>query len=838
MNDVVTAVAPEHPRVEIRFYDQFGESRRLLSKDSAVAAARWKTTRYGGYSDADFTLAGTLESLTVSDSATGVQPVRENDRVRVFVDNSLRWSGKVRELSRSVGAPNSIRLQATGMFADIAEVPVDGRFISPYPVDVSQAFASFLYVEAVAAFPNLFVDIEDADVGVTVQAEDAFNKNLGGALSGLAERFGGRVVYGCDERYGIVGAGTVFPLVDRIYLRNVGSTTSPDYTFDVPGGFNTTFFEMAEGGKDLTRLANSLTITGPSALYPNYLGDACNGNVGFERPVFADFASNPLVLDFSFEFSSWSYNSGATQKTGSIEGIPARSGAKYAELDAVNENVSQTITTALTAGDTLVVGVNARREDANYGGTFRIRVQFKNGGADVGSPYDATFSPATVYWQEYSNQILVPAGTITGFVLTYTATVSSGTGRGINLDDAFAYRAFVRQDGWFLVAEGTATKNARDFAHTADKTQGRYSVKIDVTASDSDGNDAYFQPGGKFAVTAGAILEFGCDIRAFDGVTNGKLRLDFRFYDEDGGEVSGSGDFETFAAGTINSTWRQIRNTATVPTGAALCLVRVTFRGSSQVYLDRMYVRDTAAPIVDVITGEREWIDSGPYRIQIDTNDGAFTSKTYYNSIDTYGRRYEQIQSDGVVDRVSAYAVAQAYFDTYALPLARPQLRIQGSPITFKCGQTVRIAGAAGEWLGNERVGTEGTLAYPIAEIEESVDNSGRVTTLLSLEIEPPSQLATISRLFDKKRKATTGGGVSAIASSAVGGGGTSASLALPVSVANGGTAATTAADARTNLGLGSGLSVTITTAKLTGGGADGSMTFVNGVLTAQTAAT
>jgi hypothetical protein len=34
------------------------------------------------------------------------------------------------------------------------------------------------------------------------------------------------------------------------------------------------------------------------------------------------------------------------------------------------------------------------------------------------------------------------------------------------------------------------------------------------------------------------------------------------------------------------------------------------------------------------------------------------------------------------------------------------------------------------------------------------------------------------------------------------------------------------------------GLSVTITTAKLTGGGANGSMTFVNGLLTAQTAAT
>lgn len=46
------------------------------------------------------------------------------------------------------------------------------------------------------------------------------------------------------------------------------------------------------------------------------------------------------------------------------------------------------------------------------------------------------------------------------------------------------------------------------------------------------------------------------------------------------------------------------------------------------------------------------------------------------------------------------------------------------------------------------------------------------------------------------------------------------------------------AAAQRTTLGLGSGLSVTITTAKLTPAGSDGSMTFVNGILTAQTAAT
>ena len=62
--------------------------------------------------------------------------------------------------------------------------------------------------------------------------------------------------------------------------------------------------------------------------------------------------------------------------------------------------------------------------------------------------------------------------------------------------------------------------------------------------------------------------------------------------------------------------------------------------------------------------------------------------------------------------------------------------------------------------------------------------------------------------------------------------------LAGTLVVGNGGTGATTASGARTNLGLGSGLSVTIVTAALTALGSQGSMTFVNGILTAQTPAT
>ena len=77
-----------------------------------------------------------------------------------------------------------------------------------------------------------------------------------------------------------------------------------------------------------------------------------------------------------------------------------------------------------------------------------------------------------------------------------------------------------------------------------------------------------------------------------------------------------------------------------------------------------------------------------------------------------------------------------------------------------------------------------------------------------------------------------------AITSSQISGNIPASQISGTIAITNGGTGATTASGARSNLGLGSGLSTTITTAKLTSLGSNGSMTFVNGILTAQSQAT
>src|SRR5882724_1902572 len=120
--------------IEYRFYGADRSRRQIYT--TAFDTARWKSTRYGGYVESTFTLSGTASQLG---GTGGIQPPQEGDRVRVFVNGQLRYSGLVATPNFSVADPIQTTINAYGKYKQVAGITVDGRFISTIPVDVSVA---------------------------------------------------------------------------------------------------------------------------------------------------------------------------------------------------------------------------------------------------------------------------------------------------------------------------------------------------------------------------------------------------------------------------------------------------------------------------------------------------------------------------------------------------------------------------------------------------------------------------------------------------------------------------------------------------------------------------
>lgn len=766
--------------LDVRFYSADGRKRRKTGPLRVLPGSSWRLSRTGGYADAQLVLTG----RTTKDLAE----VQENDRVRVFVKGTLRYSGFVAQPARRLGISPTLAITCQGKWSQIALVPVNGRFISPFATDIVDAFASFAHTEAQQAYPDLTVSVA-APLGVSVSIEDAANKNLGDTFAQMDDRLQGLAAYGCDEISDApspTGAVTNRVIQDRLYLRAISELTRPDYTLPVPGRWrDVATVTDATGGPDLSRVVNILTVTGAANQYPNLLAQACAGNVGFEQPNFADtqaenkFTNSGFEQNFPNDLQGWNATGGAAKKSRGLTEGETRSGSNMCELDQINERIHQTVTMALVQGDSIAAGVFARREfAAASAATFTITIQFKNGGADVGSPSVLTISPdAAGTWQPYTGYAVAPAGTLTGYDVEYRLTAKTGA-QGVVLDDAYTYKANLIQEGWKGVAEGSATFNTLNWVAPEAAIQGRYGVYVDVSASDSDGNDARLEPTGRFSVTPSTALVGAASFRSPPGVSaNGKINLELRFYDAGGAEISGSGFLYSIAAGAGWATKTQVATTAhTVPSNAASADFRVNFRGNTKVYVDALLVRNSACPTItdrDTSQSVIEWIPDGPYTNTFYVTDGDVSSlltAKARTSITDYGKRFGQIQSDAVYNRTTALVLAAAYLNVYAPALAAPVVTIKGCPVAMKPGQTVRLAGKAGPWLGADE--TVRGRAYPIAEVEERVGNAGDIETTLSLELPQPTVERLVRQIFTASRQGTTGGGVTSFTTSGGGGGG------------------------------------------------------------------
>jgi hypothetical protein len=775
-----TQVHPYKP-LDVRFYSADGKKRRQVALRGVLPGASWRLSRYGGYAEASLTL--------VARTTKDLETVRQGDRVRVFQNGTVHYSGFISQLGRAMGTPPQLSVTCQGKWSQVATVPAGGRYISQFTADIVDAFA-FFAADAKAAFTDLVVETA-APLGIQTSIEDAANKNVGDTFSAMQDRIAGLATYGVDEAADgpLPTSGITNRVIqDRLYAPRAGSSlTSPDYTLPVPGIWRgVAVVTAAEGGPDISRVANILTVTGADNQYPNLLAQACGGNVGFEKPNFAaaqngnGFSNPSFELNFPSDLQGWNPAGGASKKSGGLtEGAP-RSGTKMCELDQVDELIHQTVSrSGLNQGDVIAAGAYARRElAATSSATFTITLQFKNGAANVGAATVLTVvTDASGLWVPYTCYGTVPAGTITGYDVEYRLTAKSGA-QGVVLDDAYTYLANLVQEGWASHAEGSATFNALNWAAHEAGIQGRYGVYVDVSASDTDGQDARLEPTGRFSVTPSTSLIAAATVKSPPGVTtNGKITLELRFYKGDGSEISGSGFLYTIAAGTGWATKTQVATTAhTVPSSAVSCDFRINFRGNSQVYVDAPLVRNAACPtITDRDTGQSviEWIPDGPYQQTFYVTDSDVLptlSAAARTSIADYGKRYQQIQSDAVYNRATAIALAVGYLNVYAPALARPQVTIKGAPVAFKPGQTVRLAGKAGPWLGVDS--TVRGVAYPIAEITERVDNAGVIETTLSLEKEQASVERLVKELFGTQRQGTTGGGISSFTSFGGGSGG------------------------------------------------------------------
>lgn len=772
--------------IEYRFYGPDGSRRQIYA--TAFGTARWKTTRYGGYVESTFTLSGTAAQLSGSG---GIQPPQEGDRVRVFVNGQLRYSGMVATPNFSVSDPLQTTINAYGKYKQIAGIPVDGRFISTVPVDVSVAIASFVNSEVRAAFPLLYTDFGPTDYGLDTQLEDAFNKTFGDLMSTFSDRLEGLAVFGVDEFPTELGDTPV----DRFYLRGVGSLEIPDYTIPIPGPFLGSPVRVQQGGLDNTKLVNILTVGGSDALYPNYLGGGCNGNVSFERPVFTTSSTGkifgPFYMPKSTSAGGIIFISGASPKSGGLQEGPVYLGDRMALLDNIGEGVQFTETqskrlinsglftievgTPYVGGDTVVAVVVARRTQSQYDAAIEITIQWRNSGTPVGSPITFDYDLQDAVWREYSSQFFVPSSPVTDFdfIVTLISKAPGVGALGAVIGTAYAYVSALKQDGWAVLDEdGTGRIPSIDYINTSNVKEGRYSISIDANGTDSDGHAVLIRPVAVCKLPGGMPLLFSWWVKMWPGTSNGKIFLSTYFFNASGAQIGGVSR-TTINAGTYADTdgWVQLHSFVNAPSDAASCTPILAFRGHTQCYVDAGMLRSQSIPLLATVPRNvYEWIDAGAYRTLFRADDPLFAGMPFDNSIADKGPFYGTIQNDSVYDYYTGLYLAQQYLGAFGLPYAHPIIEIDNCPLTFLPGQSVKLAGVLGPWIS----GGDTSKVFVIAEVEEIVQASGLLTTTLYLDKENPSTERIVREMIRKFNLTLTGAGANTGLSSrgsSVGGG-------------------------------------------------------------------
>lgn len=692
------------PDIEVQIYAP-DSTNRNVPEEAILPGVTWEYLEKGGMGRCTLTLR---RSLDLSDNGDWWS-VSEGDTVTIWVDQEPypRYIGQVAQTGATLDLSETLTVTAYGEAERMNRKRTRCRIVRPGGEDLA-LFARELLTRYEAKSGQVY-EYEFLPTGIGLETLDIGNASLRDAFDALCDQAPGAVVWGWEAS---PETGNL-----RCYLR----PRTEGIGWQVSAGHE---IRLLSRSRELPCVVNALTpLVGGDALYPNLLAgvvetESGDSNASFEYPRASAETGGNLLGNASFESIGGFFGGGAadwiTSGGASYKGAAARTGSRGLELDNVGEKVTQTENPATIVpqpGRPYEMAVWARRETGTDASLAEMRLTWRDaGGSAIGSAEVLTLDPASATWERFAQQVTCPMGA-TSFSVEIEMTTDAGD--GLYIDDVTLYdKSAVEQPGWELYPRGSATLNEVDWAHDADAKHGCYSVLVDCTAADADGQDVSLRPLGnrQVPVLGGQSVRCGFWVKSAPGETTiPKMLLRLAPNEADGSDADislDSGDFtvdvsglslnvvqavRTFAAGSALSEWTFYGGEYTFAQNAAQSEFALIVRGSGRFLVD-------AAVFVDAASDSGEYIEGQRWEREVLATEVSSPGTAAHDSESLYGLQEGSVTNEALTAwNEEAQQWAKAWFEENAVLSGPQRLELDNStlPITPATGQKLRVSGLA-----------------------------------------------------------------------------------------------------------------------------------------------
>jgi hypothetical protein len=729
------------------------KTRRLPRK--AISKANWNVQRFGGYADL------TIETvLPFALAVAATDSVQIGDRVEVFFAGSRRYRGYVTGLLPSETEPKTLTVQAYGLSQQAGKLPVDRRFAFPgNGYDIATAFS--LVVNTVAlntaadgGLPTL-TRVAASPIGTTISTLDGENKSFSDVMNDLMTAAGNLATWG-------IGVGPDGE--DQAYI-NALDLTGVDSVFQVPGKLT----ESASSEIQTADIINVVKVTGGNAVYPNLLH-----NGSFELPVVQADNEGNWINNGSFEDGAtavsgsvyqWSVDGNPSIQTNSAPSnniARAYDGNNFAQMDYQGYHIYQTKSGLnWTIGDPFLFCFYAARQYNGNELTTHCLFEIKDASGAVLTTQTIPIVNPSPGYTYYEFPFVMPVGA-DGFYVYFDGPdtgTSNGT-QGLIVDAVQLYdTALVYQDGWTTQTNGNPHLTAINWVHSGvpgvDSFDGAYSVLLGMTMNNesSDSDNVGLLPPRQNPVSCNANHNYlmSARVKLLSAASGATIQAKMCYYWwGDNSNVSYGEQIGPPTALTVGD-WTYIswvtQNQQGDAVNSLLPVVRV-YGGDCTVLIDAVMLQDDGVTNSTQFPagGTNPYVDDGPLTYFIRSDDPGLNqfhggaAPPYAGSIATYGLRFAPLSADTVLDVPSAYQLADAEFQTTALPYYRPTITRLNDSAVYQCGKTFRLDGRDGSGLCD--------IPVQIARIREVDD--GILHTTLEGQREQPDLQVTIRAIILK----------------------------------------------------------------------------------------